>query len=249
MPIRAIVFDLFDTLVDLRLEDFPQVEFRNRRFAASLGVLHELVGRFAEVDFDHFGDTLFDVDRGLRDRFYAADVEVPSIDRFRALALRLGIEAPELPDLLTETHMRMFRENSPAPAHHAALLERLRARVKLGLCSNFTHAQTAHAVLEQTGLAAHLDATVISETFGWRKPKRDIFERVLGDLDVGPHEAIHVGDSLKADVGGASALGIRTVWVTRRVKDPAKALADHPGPKPDHQIADLAEVVEFLDAT
>ena len=28
-----------------------------------------------------------------------------------------------------------------------------------------------------------------------------------------------------------------------------QALADHPGPKPDHQIADLAEVVEFLDAT
>ena len=79
--------------------------------------------------------------------------------------------------------------------------------------------------------------------------RRANLERVLGDLDVGPHEAIHVGDSLKADVGGASALGIRTVWVTRRVKDPAKALADHPGPKPDHQIADLAEVVEFLDAT
>jgi FMN phosphatase YigB (HAD superfamily) len=49
-----------------------------------------------------------------------------------------------------------------------------------------------------------------------------------------------VGDNLAADVAGAAALGIRTVWITRRVADPAAALAKHTGARPDHQIADLA---------
>ena len=44
------------------------------------------------------------------------------------------------------------------------------------------------------------------------------------ELGVKEHEVLHVGDSLKADVAGAADLGIPTVWITRRIKEPEKAL-------------------------
>jgi FMN phosphatase YigB (HAD superfamily) len=57
-----------------------------------------------------------------------------------------------------------------------------------------------------------------------------------------------VGDSLRADVAGAAQLGMRTAWLTRRVKDPRAALAAHEGPAPDFTIADLAELPALLRA-
>jgi FMN phosphatase YigB (HAD superfamily) len=51
-----------------------------------------------------------------------------------------------------------------------------------------------------------------------------------------------VGDRLGADVAGAAALGIRTVWIVRRVDDPAAALAAQPEPAPDFQVSDLDEL-------
>jgi len=57
-----------------------------------------------------------------------------------------------------------------------------------------------------------------------------------------------VGDSLRADVVGAAALGIKTAWLTRRVKDPRAALAEHTGPAPDFTIGDLAELPALLGA-
>ena len=133
-----------------------------------------------------------------------------------------------------------------APAHHAALLARLHERFRIGLCSNWTWTPTALAILDATQLRASLDAVVISADHGLRKPRREIFESTLAALDVTPEEAVHIGDNLMADVTGAAALGIRTVWITRRVASPAAVLAKHTGPRPDHVIADLAELEALL---
>ena len=57
MPIRAIVFDLFDTLVDLSMEGLPRVKVREHEFPSSLGALHEVAS--GDVDGDD-GITLVD---------------------------------------------------------------------------------------------------------------------------------------------------------------------------------------------
>ena len=88
---------------------------------------------------------------------------------------------------------------------------------------------------------------MISEEVGFRKPRSEIFEAVLGGLTVERHEVLHVGDSLSADVAGAVAMGIRSVWLTRRVKDPGQALEKHQGPRPDSRIDDLSELEGILD--
>ena len=72
---------------------------------------------------------------------------------------------------------------------------------------------------------------------GLRKPRREIFEAVLARLGVAPEQALHVGDSLRADVVGAAGLGMRTAWLTRRVRDPRAALEAYDGPAPDFIVA------------
>jgi putative hydrolase of the HAD superfamily len=104
----------------------------------------------------------------------------------------------------------------------------------------------ALALLEDCGLRAHLDALVISDAIGIRKPRAEIFEAVLAQLGVAPEQTLHVGDSLSADVAGAASLGIKTAWITRRVADRQAALRAHEGPAPDCEISDLAEIADLL---
>lgn len=248
MQIRAIIFDLFDTLVDLDFDNLPRREVAGRPLPPSATALHEAVQTRAAVGFDDFVAALAEVDLAFRDSHYALDREVPTEQRFTALARQLGVDDPELPQLLTSVHMGLFRGQVRVPAHHERLLAELASSRAIGLCSNFSHSQTALRILEESGLATHLGAVVISDAVGLRKPRREIFEAVLGRLGVAPEQALHVGDSLRADVVGAAGLGMRTAWITRRVRDPGAALEAHAGPTPDFVVRDLGELPGLLDA-
>jgi FMN phosphatase YigB (HAD superfamily) len=247
-PIRAIVFDLFDTLVDLYSEKLPHIEYRGYLIPASARALHAALPHRSGIDFDAFASTLARVDKEFRLSHYNEGLELPCDVRFAALCDRLGISDPKLPSTLAHVHMGLLREQVAMPLHHLGLLCSLGERVQLGLCSNFSHSVTAVSILEDYGLHSHLDAVVISEEVGFRKPRSEIFQTVLDALGVEKHEVLHVGDSLGADVAGAAAMGIRSVWLTRRIKDPERALEQHDGAVPDYQIEDLAEIEGILDS-
>lgn len=239
MPLRALSFDLFDTLVDLRgVGD---------AFRTSTGALHAAVCEHREIEAEAFVAELRALDRELRKPRYAEGIEVATEERFAGLAQRLGIDAPGLAERLTDIHMRVIRDQVRVPEHHRALLRRLRERARLGLCSNFSHAPTARDILAESCLGPELEAVVISVEVGIRKPRAEIFEALLEKLGARPEETLHVGDSLRADVAGAAALGLATAWITRRVGDPEAELAHHEGPMPDFVVADLSEIGALLD--
>jgi FMN phosphatase YigB (HAD superfamily) len=232
VTIRAVVFDLFDTLVDLHYEDLPRLEHEGRALPATVGALHAAVAERAEVGFPAFLEALAAVDRELREARYAEGLEVPTEERFVRLLEELGVDDGELPAALTAVHMGMLRSTV--------------AVLGLGLCSNFSHAETALAILEEAGIHALLDVVAISETVGYRKPRPEIFQAVLEAFDLAPGQVLHVGDSLHADVAGAGALGMRTAWIIRRVGEPERSLQEYPGPPPDFSIRDLAEIPALL---
>jgi HAD superfamily hydrolase (TIGR01509 family) len=248
VPIRALVFDLFDTVVDLDLARLPEVELGGRRIPSTAGALHAALPPHPAVGFEAFAHALRAVDREWRERAYGEGRELPTVERFGRLAAALGFEDPELPARLTDIHMGMIEALARTPSHHAALLARLRGRVRVGLCSNFSHSPTALSILESAGLRPHFDALVISHDVGLRKPRPEIFEAVLAGLGTRPEETVHVGDNLDADVGGAAAMGLRTVWITRRVADPEATLVRHGGARPDWVVRDLGEVEALLRA-
>ncbi|OGO52276.1 MAG: hypothetical protein A2148_01160 [Chloroflexi bacterium RBG_16_68_14] len=66
--------------------------------------------------------------------------------------------------------------------------------------------------VEEFGLDQLFDAMVVSCDVGYMKPHPKIFQHALEGLGIEPQEAVMVGDSLRADVAGAQALGMATVW-------------------------------------
>jgi HAD superfamily hydrolase (TIGR01509 family) len=91
-------------------------------------------------------------------------------------------------------------------------LERLRGLgLRLALVSNSEG--TVEALFERLGLARYFDVVVDSWHVGVTKPDPAIFLHTLERLGVAPAEAVMVGDSLKADVGGAIAVGIAAALI------------------------------------
>ncbi len=59
------------------------------------------------------------------------------------------------------------------------------------------------------------DAVITSEAARCYKPDPAIFQKALSALGVRPDRAVHVGDSVHSDVGGARASGVSPVWLCR----------------------------------
>jgi HAD superfamily hydrolase (TIGR01509 family) len=242
-----VVFDFFDTLVDLLQENLPTEEHHGAPVSASVHACHAALSERADVPFDRFTRAVVDAGKAFARSHYANGLEVSTQLRFADVTRRLGLEDAELPAILTRVHMGVLRSVVAPLPHHLGVLDDLQRGARLGLCSNFSHSDTVLGILDETGLRSRLDAVVVSDQFGVRKPRPEIFEEVLARLGVAPRDAIHVGDDLQADVAGAGALGIRTVWLTRRVRNPEAKLLEHEGPRPDHTVADLSELPALLE--
>ncbi|WP_433290596.1 HAD family hydrolase [Actinoplanes sp. CA-030573] len=89
------------------------------------------------------------------------------------------------------------------------------SRVELPICvvSDADHDDLLRAI-DAHGLS--FAAVVCSERVGAYKPDPAMFAAGLAALGLGAHEVLHVGDSLRTDIEGAHAAGIRTAWVNRR---------------------------------
>jgi len=246
MPIRAISFDLFDTLVDLLSEGIPVEDYQGRSVPRMLARVHALVEEKIPLDFDEYLGVSKAVDRVFRESHFAVGREISSLERFRAVLEKIGLEDEGLVRAMVEAHMEGLYGQVRFLDHHPDVLSELAGEVRLAVCSNFSHSETAHRVLRVGELGDLMEAVLISDAVGYRKPGPEIFRATLDALGVEPRELLHVGDRLGADVEGAAALGIRTVWIHRRVEEPEAALAARPGCVPDFQIADLAELPALL---
>jgi putative hydrolase of the HAD superfamily len=94
------------------------------------------------------------------------------------------------------------------------VLAALAARgVRIGLISNSHRCLASfQSHFELQGL---ITSAVSSSEHGFMKPHPSIFAAALQLVDVQPHEAMMVGDSVKQDVDGALAAGMRAVLVHR----------------------------------
>jgi putative hydrolase of the HAD superfamily len=87
------------------------------------------------------------------------------------------------------------------------------AGVRLGVISNW--AWQGPELLHDLQLARHFEATIFSARVGYLKPHGQIFRHALEVMGVMPARAIHVGDSVRADVEGARRAGLGAVLIDR----------------------------------
>ena len=70
-------------------------------------------------------------------------------------------------------------------------------------------------LLRGLGVMACVQHVSISAVVGWEKPHGSIFAHALDAVGVAPARAVHVGDSLHADVHGARQAGMQPLWLRR----------------------------------
>jgi putative hydrolase of the HAD superfamily len=133
----------------------------------------------------------------------------------------------------------------------ATLLDTLATRYKLGLITNGP-SSTQRAKIIQFDLARWFSVLVVSEEFGVAKPDPAIFLHVANELASDPADCVMIGDNPDADIRGAQAAGMRSVWIQRPAldkqpftRDVAHYPTDMPAPwRTIPHVRDLLRVME-----
>ena len=95
--------------------------------------------------------------------------------------------------------------------------------------------------VETVNLAAHVDHIIIGGQEPEQKPARSIFDKALRLAGCEAHEAIHVGDSLAADIAGAHNSGITSVWIQHQ-----QPLDAELGINPSHTVLHPREIPALI---
>ena len=96
--------------------------------------------------------------------------------------------------------------------------------------------------MEMIGWDRKFEVIVIAGEIGYSKPQKAYFQHVHNLIGApAPDDVLVVGDSLTADIGGATAFGYRSCWY-----NPGNALCNV-DPGPDYTIAHLSEIKKVLE--
>ena len=123
---------------------------------------------------------------------------------------------------------------SRASERAAETLETLHERrYRLGVVSNADG--RVRRLLEDAGLASHLDFILDSSEVGYEKPDARIFLAATERLGLEPSACAYVGDIYDIDVVGASAAGLEPIL-----------LGPCPAPDSVRRVRELAELLEIF---
>jgi HAD superfamily hydrolase (TIGR01662 family) len=114
---------------------------------------------------------------------------------------------------------------------------------RIGLISNAADDDNTQALIDKGMFRPYLEYIISSAAFGMRKPHPDIFRSALQHFGVPPDEALMVGDNFEADIVGAHDVGMKSIWITRRVQDTRHEAS---GPEPGAVVSALSEIPALL---
>lgn len=158
----------------------------------------------------------------LQKAFYTADDGLPKRHALKGLdlAATVRLQVQDVLEALGEDRAALARrvaerfvaDSRRTLARNRPLLERLSARFRLGVVSNFYG--NLEDVLRAEGLRGLFAAVADSEVVGRAKPDAALFQSALAVLGASPAETLMVGDSLPRDMAGAEALGMPHAWLS-----------------------------------
>lgn len=240
---KAIVIDLFDTLVNWNPEGLPLVEWRGREIRSTMPILFPVLETALgdRFDRDRFMDAHATVYNDIfSERARGDALEITCLERFVRTLKLLGLDDDELSPLaenLRRTHMGRVRDVTRAPAARIEAMKRIARHMRVGLISNFDDSETGHLIMDDTGIRELFDAIIISADTGYRKPNPLIFKQILEMMHLEPADILFVGDTPHDDVLGAKGVGMHSAWIRTRDRELPEGI-----PAPDIVIADLAEL-------
>jgi putative hydrolase of the HAD superfamily len=228
--LRAVVFDLFGTLVpefprsdwDRMLEDMARalgLELGPLRTAWEASMIERQTGRLGDMD---------------------ANV--------RTICERLGVDpSPAQLAVAMDARAEIYRRNFRPQPGAVETLEWLRAHghpvALISMCAPDTP-----ALWRASPMGGLIDVLVFSSEVGMRKPDAEIYLHATVALGVEPAVCLYVGDGSYRELSGAAAVGMHPVLI----RDPAERegeihrphVEDWDGPA----IDSLAEIPALLSA-
>jgi putative hydrolase of the HAD superfamily len=218
MPIKAVLFDMFDTLM--------LIEKDHEFYAPSLRRMYNyLCTQGIDVPFEQFEETYIEE----RDKLFAeADLtyEEPHFNvrvaaTLKALGYNYNVSSPVVTAATCE-FCEEFMKYVKIDCEAQDTLKTLKENYRLGMISNFAIPECVQKLLKAGGIDTFFDVIVISGAVNRRKPHEEIFKSTLKLMNLNAAEAVFIGDTIDADIEGAKAVGMKAVYIERRVQNASK---------------------------
>ncbi|MEU7555596.1 HAD family hydrolase [Streptomyces sp. NPDC044571] len=231
MPIRAVLWDIDDTLFDYTGADTAGLA---RHLAAEgldgkYGTAAEALALWRQLTDRHWA------------RFAAGEVSFPGQRRDR---VRDFLGAPGMGDSEAEGWFDRYVEHYKAAwalfPDVMPVLDALAGRYRHGVVSNSSSANQ-DPKLRRLGLRERFEVLVCAVEIGVSKPEAAAFLAGCEALGLAPGDVAYVGDQPEIDARGARDAGLTAVWLDR---DGTRG----PGPEGVHRIAGLAQLPDLLAA-
>lgn len=234
MPVRAVLLDIDDTLVDTT--------------AAMIGA--GAVGMAAvwpeqDPQWHEHAAVRFRTDPGGFFRRYTAgtlDFETMRAHRLAEVGVAHGLPVPSR---AFEMYEKAFRPAFLArQRRYDDVLPFLQACDEAGIAVGALTNSSEEATLPKlaaTDLAGRFGALVTRDTLGFGKPDPRVFREACERLGSEPAGTAYIGDEWEADIVGASGAGLHPIWLRRRGDNTPASPVDVPF------ITTLAEVSPVAD--
>src|SRR6204780_1238489 len=244
MEIRAVLFDVNGTLIDIETDEWMEEAYR--------AIAHFLTYQGISLRRGEVRDFYFQI---MKEQFAASKEIYPEFDvvaiwsevlrRYATDYTRsLGPQKLlQMPLFLAELQRGISRKRLWAFPQTQEILAQLKTRYRLAVVSD---AQSAFGLpeLRAVGLADYFAPIIISGDYGYRKPDARLFQAALTELQVSPAEAIFVGNDRFRDIQGARQVGMKTILFCPNGNSGGSAETE-----PDYilyQYADLPRAIEFF---
>ena len=226
--LRAVVFDLFGTLVP---------EFPLRDWDAMLRAMARGLGADEGAFRAEWGATLLDRQTGR-----LGDME----GNVRAICERLRIDpAPDRIAAALEARAEVNRRLFHPKPETVPVLGWLRANgyatALLSMC-----APDAPAMWHASAMAGLIDEPLFSSEVGLRKPDPEFYLLAASRLGVEPQVCLYVGDGAYRELSGAAAVGMRPVLIRDASGGEDQVLRPDADDWVQPSIGSLAEIPELL---
>lgn len=202
--IDALLFDLDGTLLDRDATVASLLTWQAREFGWAIGSERE--GQFVRrvIDLDNHG--------------HCDKREV-----YEIVASEFKLSA-EIRDQLISSFWAEYPRHCRPGVGVVATLRQLRQRGKhLGIITNGT-ALVQNTAIDALGVRRFMDAVLISESEGLRKPDPALFQRAADRVGVPVHRCCFVGDHPVIDTAGAIAAGLLAFWKRTSYWPPSEPL-------------------------
>jgi len=244
---KAVIFDLFDTLIDFDPSRLPEITIDGQRIRSTFLPVYEVFkDHYKHFAISKFHDSFVDSFNEFQQLKQRDNKEYHNRERFNLLLNKLNIQIDsdraKLADAMVLAHMNSLGSTMEFPEENRRILNMIKKKhYKMAIISNFDHSPTAHQLLSKFRIKHFFSEIVISVEVGWRKPDSKIFNQALNRIDTTPAEAIYIGDNFFADVIGSKSIGMDVIWINRH-----EETVQFDNYIPDYEVSKLGDVFELF---